>query len=633
MESKSSSRGPIPYGDDMVDPSPAPSMIAQGYRELRLGGGELQNEDDTTRSDFVNQQQCFRQDSLWTTDDRNDALYGETTGKPVDEIRIPYPSSLYNATWDGGDSSSSATCQLPDNLGHVQTTKIRNGSCPKQCMSMGLLVSAALLIGTTFSAIFVFLKANGKPMDVSPINNQTEFAVSTTNTPFPSGRLIRSPTSQFFPPPAAPSPSTQATPTSFLSVATEPSPSNPSAKLRTSEPSVSAFPKWSQRGQDIAKGQGDFSSWSIALSEDGTTVAVGAWAANDSAGIARVYRWNQIEWHQLGADLAGENAGDLFGWSISICGDGNTVAVGAKQNNGQGDTIHKSGHVRVFHWSGSNWSQLGDDIDGKAALESMGSSVSLSSDGLSVAIGAEGGTMSGIVVGIARVYRYNGMEWTQVGSTIHGRNSWDNLGSSVSLSANGEIVAVGVPGSAERTGHVEVYALQGDNWIQFGADIVGIAIGVESGTSVSLDSSGKGLAIGSPGVGEASDYAGQVSVHMWTGFGWLQLGDPIDGLAAGDACGTSVSLSADGTVLAVSSPGSDLSGQDSGKTRIFQWLPNENGDHWVQVANNIEGGTALISSGLSVALSGDGTAVAVGAISGWHNLFSNQGFTRVYSLD
>ena len=237
-----------------------------------------------------------------------------------------------------------------------------------------------------------------------------------------------------------------------------------------------------------------------------------------------------------------------------------------------------------------------------------------------------------IVVGIVRVYRFNGTNWTQVGSTIEGRHSGDNLGSSVSLSSNGEVVAIGVPGSAEGTGHVEVYGIKGDNLVQLGANIVGTAVGVESGTSVSLDSTGKGIAIGSPGVGKGSDYAGHVSLHVWTGFNWLQLGHPIYGLEAGDACGTSVSLSADGTVVAVSSPRSDLNGQDSGKTRIFHWLPHESGNHWIQGADGIEGGTALSSSGLSVALSGDGTTVAVSAISGLHNLFSNQGFTRVYAM-
>ena len=49
-----------------------------------------------------------------------------------------------------------------------------------------------------------------------------------------------------------------------------------------------------------------------------------------------------------------------------------------------------SGHVRVYEYSGSSWSQLGSDIDGEAATDESGFSVSLSSDGTKVAIGADG---------------------------------------------------------------------------------------------------------------------------------------------------------------------------------------------------------------------------------------------------
>ena len=51
-------------------------------------------------------------------------------------------------------------------------------------------------------------------------------------------------------------------------------------------------------------------------------------------------------------------------------------------------TALDSGHVRVYEYSGSAWAQLGTDIDGEAADDQSGFSVSLSSDGTRVAIGA-----------------------------------------------------------------------------------------------------------------------------------------------------------------------------------------------------------------------------------------------------
>ena len=61
------------------------------------------------------------------------------------------------------------------------------------------------------------------------------------------------------------------------------------------------------------------------------------------------------------------------------------MAIGAIANDGQGTN---SGHVRVFQFSNDSWSQLGSDIDGEAASDQSGYSVSLSSDGKTLAVGA-----------------------------------------------------------------------------------------------------------------------------------------------------------------------------------------------------------------------------------------------------
>jgi hypothetical protein len=89
----------------------------------------------------------------------------------------------------------------------------------------------------------------------------------------------------------------------------------------------------------------------------------------------------------LGQDIDGEAAGDNSGAAVSLSSDGNTIAIGGDGNDGNGPS---SGHVRVYNWNGSSWSQLGNDIDGEAADDQSGWSVSLSSDGNTVAIGAYG---------------------------------------------------------------------------------------------------------------------------------------------------------------------------------------------------------------------------------------------------
>ena len=86
------------------------------------------------------------------------------------------------------------------------------------------------------------------------------------------------------------------------------------------------------------------------------------------------------DWIQQGADIDGEAGGDESGSSVSLSSDGTTVAIGAYRNDGNGTN---SGHVRIYAWNSatSAWEQQGADIDGEAAGDYSGRSVSLSSDG------------------------------------------------------------------------------------------------------------------------------------------------------------------------------------------------------------------------------------------------------------
>ena len=100
----------------------------------------------------------------------------------------------------------------------------------------------------------------------------------------------------------------------------------------------------------------------------------------------------------------GEAADDISGLAVSLSSDGLTVAIGAFLNaaNGSG-----SGHVRVYKFESVNsvWLQMGSDIDGEAADDNSGRAVSLSSDGLTVAIGAPGNDGNGSLSGHVRVFK------------------------------------------------------------------------------------------------------------------------------------------------------------------------------------------------------------------------------------
>ena len=326
-----------------------------------------------------------------------------------------------------------------------------------------------------------------------------------------------------------------------------------------------AGPAWSQiqLGSDIdGEAAGDYSGISVALSSNGTRVAIGA--PNNDAGQARIYDWNGTAWTQLGADIDGEASGDFLGRSVALSSDGTRVAIGAP---GNGDN---AGQVRIYDWNGTAWTQLGADIDGED-YESSGQSVSLSSDGMRVAIGAVLGNETS---GIVRVYEYSGNAWAKLGGDIVGEAVGDNSGYSVALSSDGTRVAIGAPfanGNGTEPGKVRIYDWNGTAWTQLGADIDGEASYDNSGNSVALSSNGTRVAIGAAYNNGNGDNAGQVRIYDWNGTAWVQLGSDIDGEASGDYSGHSVALSSDGMRVAIGAPDNDGNGNNAGQVRVYRF--------------------------------------------------------------
>lgn len=324
---------------------------------------------------------------------------------------------------------------------------------------------------------------------------------------------------------------------------------------------------------------------------------------------------------QIGQDINGEQAGHFAGEIISISADGNIIAVGS--------TGFQSlrGHVRVFENEGGNWVQIGQSINGEA-IDDRASIVSLSSDGSIVAIGAGGNDENGNLSGHVRVYENQNGNWIQIGQDIDGEGI-DDRASIVSLSSDGSIVAIGSSrndGNGGNSGHVRVYENQNDTWVQIGSDIDGEAPGDRSGFNVSLSADGTILAIGANQNDGNGSNSGHVRVFENQNNTWIQIGDDIDGEEAGDNSGN-VSLSSDGTIVAVGSP---LHNSATGQVRVFE----NQGGVWTQIGNSINGeaiNDAIDQAGFSFYLdiSADGNIVAVGAIGNDEN-GQNSGHLRVY---
>jgi hypothetical protein len=161
-------------------------------------------------------------------------------------------------------------------------------------------------------------------------------------------------------------------------------------------------------------GDGDQFGFSVALSGDGNTVAVGAISEDstaagintnafqrddsaNSAGAVYVFVRTGTNWAQQAyVKAANSEGGDLFGYNIGLSGDGNTMAVSAYDEDGSGKVPNAipdgrrggSGAIYVFTREGTNWRQSaylkGSNSEGG---DSLGYSVVISQDGNTIAAG------------------------------------------------------------------------------------------------------------------------------------------------------------------------------------------------------------------------------------------------------
>jgi hypothetical protein len=202
---------------------------------------------------------------------------------------------------------------------------------------------------------------------------------------------------------------------------------------------------WSSTGTLDGSGGGDFFGWSTAFSNDGNRIAISA-PNHDSGGAAnrgqvRVFDFVSGEWSQVGADILGDNAADQQGFSMDLSGDG--LSLVASCPGGDNGVVALTGLVKVFAESGGTWSQVGDSIAGVNANDRFGRSVSIADNGSRLAASSyiHDGSR-----GHLRLFDLTGGSWVQYGSDIDGENSADRFGNgifSVTLTGDGSRVASG----------------------------------------------------------------------------------------------------------------------------------------------------------------------------------------------
>jgi hypothetical protein len=360
----------------------------------------------------------------------------------------------------------------------------------------------------------------------------------------------------------------------------------------------------------------------IALSSDGYTIVVGEENVNGGNGFGsgrvRVYQKSGSSWVQKGQTLGGDVGFDHFGSAVSISNDGNTIVVGAKDND---LVASSSGLVRVYSFDGSTWVQKGSDLLGESMNNLFGSSVAINHNGSMIAAAAP------YDMGKVRLFKFKENDWS-LEASFTGSAQNDNAGTSIGLSSFGDTLVIGVPYSdvnGNASGHAMVfksYKTYG-HWSQIGSDINGLAATNFSGKAVDISYDGQVVIVGEPNNSSTQPNAGDVRVFKLVSGEWSQVGNTIQGEAQDDLLGSAVAINKNGSRIAISAPQNDNSGgADAGRVTIYEF----NGTNWVQLGSSIDGVAANEKRGYVLDMNSNGTIVATGC-------YSNPGYVKVYQFD
>jgi hypothetical protein len=436
-------------------------------------------------------------------------------------------------------------------------------------------------------------------------------------------------------------------------------------------------------------GTNDEFGFSIALSEDGGTLAVGApYEGSDASGegdalanAGAVYVYTRTapgNWEfQKMLKASDADGGDQFGHDVALSANGDMLAVGApfedSDGTGTGEGMANSGAVYVFGRTGEAWTEQQKLKAPNAGLgDQFGWSLSLSADGGTLAVGAlfEDGngadeTDNSVTdSGAAYVFRQDGGVWSPqayLKASNPGIN--DHFGHALALSADGGTLAVGAPletstargiggtdddgASGAASGAVYVYRFDSDT-DSWGAPLyikaTNADLGDQFGYSVALSADGGVLAAGAYREDSATtvingdqfnnDARGSGAVYVyvrdeggqWSHEAYLKAsnaeGRLEGGIELGDEFGFAIAISGDGSLLAVGafSEDSNATGiggnqlnngsSNSGAVYVFRRLDGE----WMQQAYVKAPNTGASDVfGDDLALSGDGSTLAVGA--------------------
>jgi len=345
---------------------------------------------------------------------------------------------------------------------------------------------------------------------------------------------------------------------------------------------------WTQVDTSGISGGGLF-GYSVAIDADGNTAAIGApQGGGVGGGQVMIRTFDGSNWTAqayLTADNAGSN--DWFGVSVAISDDGNTVVVGAQY---EGTTGTNAGSAYVYTRSGTTWTQKARFQASDTAAQDQFSYVAISGDGSYILVGAGQKAYGGMSpsAGKAYVFTFDGTNVTQQAIlTASDAVANNKIGRAVAIDGDGDTIALGAQGgtsvsgtsSVSTEGAVYIYTRTGTTWTQRqilqASDArtqgwFGTRVGNGNG-AIDLSYDGQSLVVGS--WGEYSGNTGAVYAYSRSG---NTFGSEIKMLgsdaASSDRNGWDVKIAGDTGTIVNGTPWDDDGGTNAGSIYVHTAL-------------------------------------------------------------
>ena len=325
--------------------------------------------------------------------------------------------------------------------------------------------------------------------------------------------------------------------------------------------------QWRQEAKLVAKDGTADAMFGNSVFIDGDVIVIGARGDTDRgtrSGSAYVFRLSSEGWVEEQKLLADDGmASDIFGMSVSVCGD--VALVGAHGNDDRGSN---SGSAYIFRFDQGVWRQEQKLVasDG-AAGDWFGWSVSVSDQ--AAIIGAVLDDDNGLSSGSAYVFRFDGTEWLEEQKLLASdgaRNDW--FAGSVSISA--DVILIGADRDDDRgsnSGSAYAFRRNGAQWVQEQKLLAGDLSGHER-FGVSVFVSGEMAVVGAFLDDDNGVESGSAYTYRWQDGDWIEVQKLLayDG-AAGEWFG--VSVSASGDIVLIGAPGEGSQRTNHGAGYVF----------------------------------------------------------------